>query len=171
MKADGCKKLLRTRHFPFSRHAPRRFKNWVVVGFGGNVGEVARRFERVFWRFERDRRFFVAQCSPLLLNAAFGYTQQADFLNAVVLLKTSLNAADVLKITQNLEKRFGRIRSFKNAPRTLDLDLLFFSRKTLQSERLLLPHPHAKRRWSVMLLLGLMQASGQNLRKSRGFEN
>ena len=57
---------------------------------------------------------------------------------------------------QNYEKKFGRKRSFKNAPRTLDIDLVNFSAKTKQSQRLRLPHPQAHVRLSVILPLALI---------------
>ena len=87
---------------------------------------------------------------------AFGYENQADFLNAVLEIKSSLYALRVLKIMLNYEKIFGRKRSFKNAPRTLDIDIIDFSAKIRQSERLRLPHPKACQRLSVILPLAMM---------------
>ncbi len=164
IKLQGCRKILASRHFPTRKAPPQTrgaaFKNWLLLGLGGNVGDVKTRFERLFFTLARDRRFCIIESSPMLVNAAFGYTAQADFLNAVLLVKTSLNAAAALKITQRIERRFGRRRSFKNAPRTLDIDLLWFSQKTRQSERLRLPHPGAKLRASVIIPLGFMRWAG-----------
>ena len=58
--------------------------------------------------------------------------------------------------TKKKEKIFGRKRSFKNAPRTLDIDIIDFSAKIRQSERLRLPHPKACQRLSVILPLAMM---------------
>lgn len=95
--------------------------------------------------------------SALLINEAFGFKEQADFTNAVTLVQTSLAARQILKITANLERRFGRVRSFKNAPRTLDIDILYFSGRSRNDARLVLPHPGARSRASVILPLGTMK--------------
>jgi len=73
-----------------------------------------------------------------------------DFLNAVAMLQTDLLPLELLDGLQLLEADFGRVRSYRNAPRTLDLDLLWFDGQVLESERLTLPHPRAAARAFVM---------------------
>ena len=109
------------------------------------------------FKLSRDTRFHVVENSALLINEAFGFKEQADFINAVMLVQTSLAARQILKITANLERRFGRVRSFKNAPRTLDIDILYFSGRNRNDARLILPHPGAQSRASVILPLGTMR--------------
>ena len=67
-----------------------------------------------------------------------------DFINAVVRLQTPLTAPALLDVLQDLEQQAGRERPYPNAPRTLDLDLLFYGEATLYSPRLIVPHP----RWA-----------------------
>ncbi|MGF7494363.1 2-amino-4-hydroxy-6-hydroxymethyldihydropteridine diphosphokinase, partial [Campylobacter concisus] len=55
------------------------------------------------------------------------------------------------------ESKFKRVRTFKNAPRTLDLDILYFSKKVYKTPRLIVPHPGASKRLSVIVPLGLMR--------------
>lgn len=73
-----------------------------------------------------------------------------DFYNAVVSLKTELTALGLLDALQAIENDFGRQRPFRNAPRTLDLDVLTFGDEPLQSDRLILPHPRLHQRAFVL---------------------
>ncbi|PSM51654.1 2-amino-4-hydroxy-6-hydroxymethyldihydropteridine diphosphokinase [Campylobacter blaseri] len=142
--------------FPYKKERKNFYKYEFYLGIGGNLGNSKKRFEYFFHKLKKDKRFFVNQTSPLILNKAFGYTKQPDFLNGVLRVQSSKSASEVLKIMQHFEKIFKRKRSFKNAPRTLDLDILYFSNKTRISKKLILPHPGVKYRTSVVLPLGLM---------------
>ena len=143
--------------FPMRRRERGNFKNLYLLGLGGNLGDVRRRFERFCRILQSDTRFFVAQNSLILKNKPFGFLRQENFLNAVMLVQSSLWPNPMLKIMQRAELRFGRKRSFKNAPRTLDVDILYASAKVRSSSRLALPHPGANERISVILPLGAMK--------------
>ena len=147
--------FVKSAFFPFFRAKKRRFKGEFVLGIGGNIGNVKKRFESFFMNLKNDRRFFVTQNSPILRNKAFGFVAQEDFLNAVMFVQTSKSPNEVLKIMQRYELKFGRKRSFKNAPRTLDLDILYFDKKVRKTPRLILPHYGVNGRTSVILPLGL----------------
>ena len=163
MYCSGFKKIIKSAFFPrkFARNSKklRKIRYTYILGIGGNIAnekEVKSRFERLIIKLAKDRRFKLVKSSPIIKNKAFGYENQADFLNAVLEIKSSLYALRVLKIMLNYEKIFGRKRSFKNAPRTLDIDIIDFSAKIRQSERLSLPHPKACQRLSVILPLAMM---------------
>jgi len=143
--------------FPMRRRARRNFKNLYLLGLGGNLGDIRRRFERFYRVLQSDTRFFVAQNSLILKNKPFGFLRQGNFLNAVMLVQSSLWPNPMLKIMQRAELKFGRKRSFKNAPRTLDVDILYASAKVRPDGRLALPHPGANERISVILPLGTMK--------------
>jgi len=72
------------------------------------------------------------------------------FLNAVVLLDTALEPLELLCETQSIENAFGRVRSVPNAPRTLDIDILFVGDLVLNTPELTLPHPRAHLRRFVL---------------------
>ncbi|MDQ6882407.1 MAG: 2-amino-4-hydroxy-6-hydroxymethyldihydropteridine diphosphokinase, partial [Pseudomonadota bacterium] len=76
-----------------------------------------------------------------------------DYINAVVELRTGLNAPELLRRLQQIEQEGGRTRPFRNAPRTLDIDLLLFGSASMASERLTLPHPRMHQRAFVLLPL------------------
>lgn len=143
--------------FPIRRRERGNFKNLYLLGLGGNLGDVERRFERFYRVLQSDTRFFVAQNSLILKNKPFGFLRQENFLNAVMLVQSSLWPNPMLKIMQRAELKFGRKRSFKNAPRTLDVDILYASAKVRSEGRLALPHPGANERISVILPLGAMK--------------
>lgn len=110
--------------------------------------------KKLFRLFMDDRRIKVLESSALLINKAFGYEKQKDFTNAVLLAQSLLHARNLLKILLFYEFKFRRQRSFKNAPRILDIDLLYFSKKCKNDKFCTLPHPGAAERISVILPLG-----------------
>lgn len=157
MKLDGMRRFEKSVFFPAVLNFKPDFKNRAILGLGGNIGAVKKRFDRLYRTLRNDKRVNIVESSEILVNEAFGFKRQADFYNAVVLIQTSLSARNLLKVTMNLERRFGRIRSFKDAPRTLDIDILYFSGANRNDARLTLPHTGAKSRLSVILPLGLMK--------------
>jgi 2-amino-4-hydroxy-6-hydroxymethyldihydropteridine diphosphokinase len=79
--------------------------------------------------------------------------QGPDFINAVVRIDTRLTAPEVLDALQAIEHRAGRVRPYVNAPRSLDLDLLFYGDACIHSPRLTLPHPRWRERAFVLVPL------------------
>ena len=77
----------------------------------------------------------------------------ADYLNAVVEIETGLTACALLDGLQRLELQAGRERPFRNAPRTLDLDLLLYGSARIESARLTVPHPRMQQRAFVLVPL------------------
>lgn len=155
IKLKGAKRLIRTKFFPLAKSSSGRY--CALIGLGGNIGDTKVIFKRLLRMWQDDNRINVCETSPLLINSAFGYTRQADFTNAVVSIKSNLSALNLLKIMQHYEIKFKRKRSFKNAPRTLDLDILYYSGRSRNSKKLTLPHQGADKRISVILPLGVMK--------------
>ena len=91
--------------------------------------------------------------SSLYLTTPVGYLDQPDFINAVALLETSLSPHALLDALMQIEAGFGRERSFRNAPRVLDLDILWYQDTVLDDPQLLLPHPRMHQRAFVMVPL------------------
>ena len=76
-----------------------------------------------------------------------------DYLNAVAVLQSALGPQELLRGLQGLEKAHDRERPFQNAPRTLDLDLLWYGGRQLHSPTLTLPHPRMMQRAFVLVPL------------------
>jgi len=124
-----------------------------TVGIGGNVGDVKRRFDHLLIEIDRDKRVELVQTSLILKNPPFGFKDQDDFLNSIIVLRTSLTPRKLLDYLLRLEKKFGRKRSFENAPRTLDLDIIFFDNRVINTLRLTIPHASWSQRESVIIPL------------------
>lgn len=139
------------RNIFFTKKSSHRFI--VTVGLGGNIGDVRRRFEHLYNYFKKDKRVGLVKISSILKNPPFGYENQNDFFNAVVLLKTSMQPIVFLDYLMRVEKKFLRKRSFENAPRTLDLDIIFFDDRQMNNKKLQVPHPKWSQRESVLIPL------------------
>ena len=120
------------------------------VGLGSNLEDPARQVETALQELDRLPHTRLVRRSKLHRTAPVGYADQPDFINAVAQLETGLPAERLLDELQALEARHGRVRSFRNAPRTLDLDLLLFGSLVMNTERLTLPHPRMRERAFVL---------------------
>jgi 2-amino-4-hydroxy-6-hydroxymethyldihydropteridine diphosphokinase len=140
--------------YPYKSAIKSDKKHNIIIGIGGNIGDVKLRFNKLFLNLRTDSRFDIIQTSPLLKNPPFGYTNQDDFINAVIYLKTNLSPRYCLKAFQRYENRYKRERSFKDAPRTLDIDIIFYDNKSVNTNDLIIPHPHWNKRDSVVIPLG-----------------
>ena len=139
--------------FPYVSKSKSFHPHQVVIGVGGNLGDVKRRFEHLFFQMQKDVHLDIVQTSLILKNPPFGYANQDDFLNSIIVVKTSMQPIAFLDYLMRLEKKFGRTRSFANAPRTLDLDMIFFDKRVLNTKKLTLPHPSWSQRESVVIPL------------------
>jgi 2-amino-4-hydroxy-6-hydroxymethyldihydropteridine diphosphokinase len=92
----------------------------------------------------------LAAASSLYRTAPVGYADQPDFVNAVAALDTELSPRGLLDGLLAIERDAGRERSFRNAPRTLDLDLLLYGDATLEDDVLTVPHPRMHERAFVL---------------------
>ncbi len=146
----------------FDRCFPRKFnyrrvhRYRSVLGIGGNIGDVKRRFIHLLNFLRRDKRVTVVRTGPILKNPPFGFTKQEDFLNSVLEVITSMQPREFLSYILHVEKKFGRKRSFQDAPRTLDIDMIFFDSRVINSKVLTLPHPHWQSRESVVIPLSFL---------------
>lgn len=149
------RKLYHSRFFPFSSKKISNYRNKILLGIGGNLGDCFKRFDGVFRQISKDSRFFILSTSPIYRNPAFGYTQQDDFYNATIELCTNLSLVELFSMVFYWERRWGRARKreFKNAPRTLDMDILWFNQAKIKRPYLTIPHPYWQERESVLVPL------------------
>ena len=145
--------IYKSEYFPMQKKTTSPLRYSATVGLGGNVGDVKRRFHHLLFALSRDKRVRIIETSLILKNPPFGYTEQDDFFNSIMRIKTSMQAEEFLQYLLRIEKKYGRQRSFANAPRTLDLDLLFFDNLKINTKTLTLPHPEWDKRESVLIPL------------------
>jgi len=150
--------IFKSLHFPYKKRDSSPLRYSAIVGIGGNVGDVKRRFEHLFFEIQREKRVELLKSALILKNPPFGFVDQDDFFNSILLIKTSMQPRAFLEYLLRLEKKFKRERSFENAPRTLDLDIIFFENRVIKSPKLTLPHPFWKNRESVIIPLSSLQA-------------
>ena len=127
--------------------------NTAYVALGANLGDPKATVLAAFAALANLPESRVARCSSLYRTAPVGILSQPDFVNAVVLLETTLAPETLLDALLDIEARFGRIRRERNGPRTLDLDLLLYDDIELDLPRLTLPHPRLHLRAFVLLPL------------------
>ncbi len=125
----------------------------VIIAFGSNLEQPAQQVRQAAETVARLPEIHQFTLSPLYRTAPVGYADQPDFINAVAIAQTSASAQDLLRLLQWIEQQFGRVRTFRNAPRTLDLDIIDYQHEVVQSDVLELPHPRAHLRGFVMLPL------------------
>jgi 2-amino-4-hydroxy-6-hydroxymethyldihydropteridine diphosphokinase len=92
----------------------------------------------------------VTRLSSLYTTAAWGNTHQPDFLNQVIVVETNLPALATIDAILSIEKKMGRIRTTKNAPRIIDIDILFFNKDIITEKKLIVPHPQIENRRFVL---------------------
>ncbi|HQR74309.1 MAG TPA: 2-amino-4-hydroxy-6-hydroxymethyldihydropteridine diphosphokinase [Sulfurovum sp.] len=159
-KIDAKHTIIKTPCYPYrvsQRSKSRQGSKKVLLGIGGNVGDVVRRFEHLFWYLNRSRFVQISKSAPIVKNPPFGYLEQADFYNSLLLVETRLSPRALLRYVLHVEKIFGRKRLFKDAPRTLDIDIIFYENIDMKTKELTLPHPHWQERASVVIPLGYLK--------------
>lgn len=131
---------------------PERWPALAYVGIGANLGDALAAVQDATRRLALLPGTRLRARSSLYRSAPVDATGD-DFVNAVVALETDLPALELLHHLQAIEQSHGRARPYRNAPRSLDLDLLLFADLVLNTEELELPHPRAHLRAFVLLPL------------------
>lgn len=123
------------------------------IGLGANLDDPAAQVILAMDELARLPESRLVARSSLYMSAPVGYEAQPDFINAAVGIETRLSPRSLLSALLDIEHHHGRNRSFRNAPRTLDLDLLLYGRAHFHEEGLTLPHPRMHERAFVLLPL------------------
>lgn len=112
----------------------------VYLLFGGNLGNVLETIAKAR-KILTDKIGEEVRYSSFYRTAAWGKTDQPDFLNQVAIYRSALDAEDILQHCLDTEKFLGRERSVKNASRTIDIDILFYGGDVIDTKNLKVPHP------------------------------
>lgn len=122
----------------------------VALGLGSNLGDREAHLAGAVQALESSKDIRVTACSSLWETPPWGVEEQPHFLNACVLLETSLSPMEVLETCLAIEREHGRERSLRWGPRTLDMDVLYYDDVELNGEVLTLPHPRMLMRAFVL---------------------
>jgi 2-amino-4-hydroxy-6-hydroxymethyldihydropteridine diphosphokinase len=128
------------------------FPVMACVALGANLGDAVSTVRQSLIDVAGLRGTQLVKASSLYRTAPFE-AQGPDFINAVVLVQTQLSPLELLHALQVLELQSGRERPYVNAPRTLDLDVIFYGDVVLETPELTLPHPRWQTRAFVLLPL------------------
>ncbi|HHY5244549.1 TPA: 2-amino-4-hydroxy-6-hydroxymethyldihydropteridine diphosphokinase [Neisseria meningitidis] len=125
-------------------------RHFAVIALGSNLENPAQQVRAALDTLSSHPDIRLKQASSLYMTAPVGYDNQPDFVNAVCTVSTTLDGIALLAELNRIEADFGRERSFRNAPRTLDLDIIDFDGISSDDTRLTLPHPRAHERSFVI---------------------
>ncbi len=125
----------------------------ICLGLGSNLGDREGNIAAAVARLAAWPGVSVEKVSSLYETAPVGYTDQPDFLNAVIAVVTTLGPRELLTACLAVERGLGRERSVRWGPRTVDIDVLFYDDVVLDSDELTLPHPRFHERCFVLVPL------------------
>jgi len=131
-----------------------------VLGLGGNIGDMHAHMDAAVQALGRLPKTTVLRESTRIVTAPVGYTDQPDFLNSVVEIDTELSPHALLGACLGIEAAIGRVRTFPNAPRVIDIDVLLIEGFESDSPELTVPHPRMYERDFVMLPLRELYPDG-----------
>ena len=122
----------------------------VFISVGSNLGDRQDYINKAINCLEETLDITVEKVSSIIETEPQNAAGQGKYLNAVIKLETNLTALDLLKELQSIEDSLGRLRSFKNASRTIDLDIILYGQETIDGPKLKVPHPRMLERKFVI---------------------
>lgn len=120
----------------------------VFIGIGSNLDDKEENIKKAI-------ELIMEKCEILKISSLYetepvGYKRQDWFLNCAICTETELKPMELLDFLQSIEKKLGRVRTIKNGPRTIDLDILFYGDKIINEDMLIIPHPRLHERLFVL---------------------
>ncbi len=119
------------------------------IGLGANLGDATLTLNRALAELAALPGVVGCQAAPFYRTAPID-SSGPDYVNTVACVQTLLSPWQLLDALQAIEQLHGRERPYRNAPRTLDLDLLLYGEQTISDERLIVPHPRMHERAFVL---------------------
>ncbi|HLG23706.1 MAG TPA: 2-amino-4-hydroxy-6-hydroxymethyldihydropteridine diphosphokinase [Candidatus Nanoarchaeia archaeon] len=121
------------------------------IGVGSNLGDKEQNIKKAVSEIKKISK--TIKLSSLYKTEPVGFKEQDWFLNCALEIETKLAPADLLKSLKEIEKKMGREKTFKNGPRIIDLDMLFYGNTVLKNKTLKIPHPKIRERKFVLVPL------------------
>ncbi|MBN1987596.1 MAG: 2-amino-4-hydroxy-6-hydroxymethyldihydropteridine diphosphokinase [Prolixibacteraceae bacterium] len=131
----------------------KEFMHKVFLGIGGNLGNKNENFGKVI-RLIEDKLGKVVQASSIYETPPWGFHAEDNFWNQVLLVETEQSPQEILDNIHTIESNFGRERKAERYnSREMDIDILYYDDDFLESETLIIPHPHISKRLFVLVPL------------------
>ncbi len=119
------------------------------LGLGANIGDRRKNLETALDLL--SEKLQIVRVSSLYDTAPVGEIDQPRFLNMVCEVYTILTPAELLELAKSIEMKLGRKRSRRNAPRTIDIDILFYGDRIIETPEVVIPHPRLTKRAFVLV--------------------
>jgi 2-amino-4-hydroxy-6-hydroxymethyldihydropteridine diphosphokinase len=123
------------------------------LSLGSNVGNREQYLKEAIKQLNEAADIEVTRTSSIYETDPVGFTEQGQFLNLVLEVKTSLSPESLLQHCLQVEKDLGREREFRWGPRKIDLDILLYNHENIETEELIVPHPRMHERAFVLVPL------------------
>ena len=123
------------------------------IGFGSNIGDRLTHIQNAIQNLSKTEGIILRQISSLYKTDPVGYEAQAQFLNGVAAIQTTLPPLSLLHTLKDIETAIGRKHRIRWGPREIDLDILIYGDVCLQTEKLVIPHPEMHLRGFVLVPL------------------
>jgi len=123
----------------------------VYLGLGSNLGDRQANLARALKLL--GERLHIELVSSLYETEPVDYTEQPLFLNAICRAQTELGPMQLLSLVKGIEASLGRVPSFPNAPRPIDIDIIFYGDRVMETPDLTIPHPRLEERAFVLIPL------------------
>lgn len=120
------------------------------IGFGSNIGDRLAHIQNAIHALSETEGITLQKISSVYKTDAVGYEAQAEFLNGVAAIHTSLLPLSLLHTLKNIETAIGRQHRIRWGPREIDLDILIYGDMCLRTEKLVIPHPEMHLRRFVL---------------------
>ncbi len=133
-------------------------RNIAYIGIGSNLGDRVVNCKKAISLLGELKATRILAASSFYETEPVGRLKQDWFINAAVKLETALPARELFTSLQRIEKQIGRQHSVKNAPRIIDLDLLFYNQEIINQAELRVPHPRMQSRRFVLTTLNEIAA-------------
>jgi 2-amino-4-hydroxy-6-hydroxymethyldihydropteridine diphosphokinase len=125
----------------------------VLLSLGSNLGDREANLRAALKALEQREGVRLTACSDVYETEPVGYMDQPAFLNMAAEIETDLEPLELLNAVEAIEGRLGREKGVRWGPRVIDMDIVLCGSKTMDSERLTLPHPEFRRRAFVLVPL------------------
>lgn len=123
------------------------------IGFGSNIGDRLVHIQNAIQTLSKTEGITLKEISSIYKTDPVGYEAQAQFLNGVVAIQTSVSPLFLLHTLKDIETAIGRKHRIRWGPREVDLDILIYGDLCIQTEKLVIPHPEMHLRGFVLVPL------------------
>lgn len=125
----------------------------VYLSLGGNLGQTKKVFEEAIYLLSKLNQTKYLQSSSIYLTSPVTTVPQFSYLNMVCCFETTLEPLEFFAKIEEIEAKLGKAKKEKDLPRIIDIDILFFGKRKINTQELIIPHPRWKERLFVLIPL------------------